>query len=296
MALQRGSHQELVSRVAEAVQADLLRFGGAAHLLATFDTGRAVVMAESGDVYSVKFSVAKDGNIELGPQELMDANGVTEKTLRKFVRAEAKAAVDLFLQGLTDRANEKIARLLPLVDYSMSLSDTEVVEDFAESREVPRLWKATVEARKPAIVASLDEGVLPPALQPQFADLYERRLPAEELGGKRPQVVGQVQELLLRLMAVEEQADMALNALSAVRPTAMAEGGAESYKQLEDYARDLRADVNSVKTFVEEALSDFKGVELLARVFDAVAGEISSFEVAGAFAAKMTSRLAEANR
>ena len=279
--LLKGSHQHLAVRLTEAVQASLSQYQwGEAHLLATFDK-KAVVMSDAGDVYSLPFTEER-GELVLGTPQMLPVAGITSKNLRRFVQQEAKAAVDLFLQGFTSKAHEKISQLRPLVDASTMLSDEEIVENFVAKRAEGTRWKALIESRATQVTTLLGEDASSGPVQAQTSDLEGTQ-----------QGMG---EILARLGVVEEQARLALQTLGALKDAAAAEGGAAAFQQLAEYTADLHKDVRAVMDFAEEALRDFKQVDLLAQLFDSMAGEVASFEVAGAFAAKMASRLADAGR
>lgn len=295
--LLRGSFQETSILVSEAVKAEKQRFGNTpAHVVATFPE-YAVVMSESGMAFRVGYGISEDGTVHLTKQEPLSVRVVTEENLRKYVQQEAKAAVDLFLSGLTDRANEKISALLPLADAGFTASDAEVIASFAESRKQDRLWKQLLAERGEGIKEFLAESApSAPELKAKFKKLYDGSTTADEL----PTFKGLVQEdaghLMSRLDRVKAQAEAALHVLRTFIDEAADHGGTDVFDTLESYTNDLLADVRAVQEFVTESMAEFSRVDLLAQVFDAVASDVASFEVAGAFASKMATRLAEAGR
>lgn len=294
--LLKGSHQETASRLDAEIQSDLARFGGkSASVVATFDT-HALVMSESGDVYRVGYETSNSGKIYLTTQESLPITVVTDKNLRQYVRTEAKAAADLFLKGLVTQANARIAALFPLMDASLAATDDEIISSFVESRQAHHDWKELIEAREEQIQAYLSEEALPKPLQPKFTKLYDGATTEDELPNFKGLVHADMNGLIARLTTVESQAQTALAQLEQVRGAAEMEEGTEALQQLQQYVSDLLNDVTQVKTFAEESVREFRRVDLVAKVFDSMASEVASFEVAGAFASKMASRLAEAGR
>jgi hypothetical protein len=294
--LLKGSHQDMALRLAEEIEAEKTRFGGApVHLVATFDS-HAIVMSEAGEVYRVAYETANSGKVHLTKQEVLPVTVVTEKTLRRFVQTEAKAAADLFLKGMVTQANAKVAALFPLMDNALAASDDEIIDGFAESRKADRLWKSMLEGRGDQIRSYISENALPAPLAAKFKKLYDGATTPEELPNFKSLVHSDLAGLIGRLSVVEAQAQEALHQLRTVKDAASEEGGSEAIAQLEQYAADLLSDVSEVKEFATEAVRDFNQVDLLAKVFDSMASEVASFEVAGAFASKMASRLAEASR
>lgn len=294
--LVKGSHQDVALRLADEIKTESKRFGTSpAQLVATFDS-HVIVMNEAGDVFRVGYETANSGKVHLTTQESLPVTVVTEKSLRTFVQAEAKAAADLFLKGMTKQANAKIASLFPLMDATLAASDDEIIGEFTESRKQARVWKGLLEGRTEQIRSYLSEDKLPAPLAPKFKKLYDGATTRDELPTFKPLVHSDMGGLIARLAAVEAQAQQALHQLATVKEEAEMAGGLEAVNQLEQYASDLLADVSEVKGFAEEAVRDFSQVDLVAKVFDSMASEVASFEVAGAFTAKMASRLAEAGR
>lgn len=295
--LLQGSHQEKTARISDALKGELQRFGGKpVHLIATFDE-HVVVMGEAGDAYKVRYELSEAGNVHFMGQEVLPVTVVTEENLRQYARAEAKVAVDLFLKGMTSQANSRIAALFPLVDEAVAASDDELIQSFVESRQSNRTWKQLLAERSDSIRNYLGESApANPELRPKFGKLYDGATTSAELPGFKGLVHEDVSHLLARLDVVKQQAEQSLQALRLVKEAAEAEGGTEAIAALEQYAADLLDDVGQVRDFVAESLQEFGRVDLIAKVFDSVAAEVTSFEVAGAFAVKMATRLADAGR
>lgn len=294
-ALSQGSHQDMAVRLATALKGEAKRFSGeSAAILATFDT-HVVVMTEGGSVFRLQYERAANGDIHFVKQEAVDVPVVTDRSVRQYVRSQAYEAVDLFLKGLVSQAHSKIAAILPLADASMANSDAESLAAFMESRKTQGGWQRFMAGRKPQVLEYLGENSIPAPLQPKFKKLYDGATGADELPNFKGLVQSDMTTLVTRLVAVEEQARTALEMFRSVRASA-GNGDHPALSQLEAYANDLLADVTQVKSFAEEASGNFKQVDLLAKVFDSMSAEVASLEVAGAFAAKMASRLAEASR
>lgn len=286
--LVKGSHQDLTARIAAAVTESFT--SQRVQVLATFNT-HAIALSESGTVHKITYECALDGSVQLLKNEELPVTVVTDKTLRRYVQREAADAVGLFLKGLTAQANAKIAALAPLAEAVDLKSDLEIVCRFDESRAVATPWKLLVESRKAAITSYLSEVALPEPLQERFGALYDGSTPSDELPVFEPLVLKDMDVLLTRLAAVEEQSRKSLELLGAIKEAAIAEGQAEAVDQIELLASDLLRDVASVREFAQDAVSEFKQVDLLARVFDSVATEVASFEVASAFAHTVATRL-----
>lgn len=292
--LLKGSFQETSILVSEALKEEQKRLGDV-RLVATFPK-HVVVMSEAGEAYKLGYELSASGNVHFTKQEPLDVTVVTERNLRKYVQNEAKEAVDLFLKGLSSQANERIAAILPLVDESAFVSDEELIGSFVESRSQDRDWKKLIASRKESVRGYLGEGVDITALQPKFKKLYDGSTSAAELPTFKTLVGEDVDYVVVRLNAVRKNAEAALHTIRSVRDAAVAEGGESTIGMLEAFASDLLNDVKSVEEFVSEARNEISRVDLLAKVFDSLAEEVASFEVAGAFAAKMAARLAEAGR
>ena len=294
--LLRGSFQETSILVAEAIRSEK-RFGNSpVHLVATHPK-HVVLMSEQGEAFRVGYEISENGTVHFTKQESLPVTVVTEANLRQYAHREAKAAVDLFLGGLTERANEKIAALLPHVDAAVALSDDELVASFRESREQARVWKQLIAEKGEGIKQYLGESApTAPELKPKFKKLYDGSTSKAEFPTFKGLVHEDVQHLLSRLDAVQQQAESALHAIRSVKESVVATESAEAVMSLESYAADLLDDVNTVRQFVSESVAELGQVDLLAKVFDSIASEVSAFEVAGAFAAKMATRLADAGQ
>lgn len=289
-----GSFQDTTSRVADALREESHSlFGGRdAQLLGVFPD-YAVVLTDDGNVAKMRFESSASGSVYFTGTEFIPVTVVTEKNLRRYVQKEASAAADLFLRGLTDRANDKIRDLAPLVDAASVVSDDEILQSFSESRS-ERMWRNVTDSRKSHVTALLEGSELPAALAPKFSKLYDGSTGADELPRFAALVTDDVEHLLGRLASVESQASSALHTARMVRDAAVAAGGEAAIAALEAFASDLLSDVTQVKEFVVEATTEFGKVDRIAKVFDSIALEVASFEVAGAFAAKMAARLNDA--
>ena len=286
-----GSFQDTTVKVADALREEAHNlFGGrSAQVLGVFSDA-VVVLAEGGDVLRVRYEKGTTGAVYFTGSEVLPVTVVTQKNVRRFVQNEARVAADLFIRGLTAQANEKVSAIAPLVDALNVMSDEEVLQSFAESRSSHQ-WHALVEERRQYIQPLLEGETLPEPLAPKFSRLYDGSTKSEELPGFEALVTDDVEHLISRLAAVESQATAALQTARTVREQAAREGGEEVVATLEAFAADLLADVTKVKEFVVEASTEFGRVDRIAKVFDSIASEVASFEVAGAFAAKMAARL-----
>lgn len=294
--LLKGSFQHTSALVADALKESKAFSGKPVHLVACFDK-HAVVMSEAGDAFKVGYEISESGSVHFIGQEVLPVTVVTEKTARRYAQAEAKLIVDLFFKGLTEQAEERMAALLPIVDAATANSDEELLQGFAESLEADRVWKKLVKDRAESVKQYLGESApQTTAVAPKFKKLYDGSTSAEELPKFKSLVRDDTAHLLGRISAVRKQAEEAVHAAALVKEAAEAEGIAEGLAVLESYAADLLSDVRQIEAFVQEAIEEFGRVDLLAQVFDSLAEEVASFEVAGAFASKMASRLAESGR
>jgi hypothetical protein len=286
-----GSFQDTTVKVADALreEAHSLFGGRTAQVLGVFPDA-VVVLAEGGDVLRIRYEKGTTGAVYFTGSEVLPVTVVTQKNVRRFVQNEARTAADLFIRGLTAQANEKVSALAPLVDALNVMSDEEVLQSFSESRSAHQ-WHALIEERHQYIQPLLEGETLPEPLSPKFSRLYDGSTKPAELSGFEALVTDDVEHLISRLVAVESQAAAALQTARTVREQAAREGGEEVVATLEAFAADLLADVTKVREFVVEASTEFGRVDRIAKVFDSIASEVASFEVAGAFAAKMAARL-----
>lgn len=286
-----GSFQVTTARVAAALKSEAAKLfsGRGAQLLGVFQDSTLVLVGES-EVVRLRYSLSESGEVHFTGTSDVDLTVVTEKNLHRYIRQEARAAADLFLRGLVDQANAKIVALAPLVDQASAVSDEDILKSFSESR-AERLWKTTLTERADKVKKFLGEDKLPAPLSPKFGRLYDGSTSTAELDGFKALVHDDVQHLVSRLSAVEATATSALHAIRLVREQATREGGEDAIASLEAFASDLLADVTQVKEFVVEASTEFGSVDRIAKVFDSIASEVASFEVAGAFVAKTVTRL-----
>jgi len=290
-ALLAGSFQSTTSRIADALKSEASKLfsGRGVQLLGVFPDSALVLVGES-EVSRLRYSMSEVGEVHFTGTSDVDITVVTEKNLQRFIRTEARAAADLFLRGLITQANEKIVALAPLVDHAAAMSDEDILKSFAESR-ADRLWRVTLNDRAENVQKFLGEDKLPAPLSAKFKRIYDGSTTASELEGFKPLVHDDIQHLVSRLSAVEATATSALHAIRIVREQAIQAGGEEAIASLEAFASDLLSDVTQVKEFVVEAVAEFGSVDRIAKVFDSIASEVASFEVAGAFVAKTVTRL-----
>lgn len=289
-ALLDGSFQQLTASFAEAVKSDSALFGDKpVHLLGVFaDYG--LVLSEEGLLYKAPYEKTAEGDVRIIDAVPHTATVVTEANVRKYVQAEAQAAADLFIKGHVSRAQEKISAISSLVDAASSRSDEELLQLFSESRAEARLWKTTVEDSKEELFSYLGEDYAASPLQPKFRKLTDGTVNAEELPKYKTLVQDDVSHLVSRLDVVAEQAKAALLAASAHSEEVGQED--ETIESLKKFSSDLLADVSQVRDFVAEATEEFTRIDLIAQLFDSIAAEVASFEVAGSFAAKTATSLA----
>ena len=296
--LLKGSHQEVSAILEHAVATQPHAFGGKpARLLAAF-SGHVIVLAESNNtVAKVGYSFDSEGNVHFTKHTPLNVPVVTEATLRSYLRSEAKAAASLFLGGQIARANEKIASIASLVDNESLLDDDSIVNSFLESRETARPWKTFVLQKQSVLKESVLKDVeLAAPLKPKFAKLYDGATTQEELPSFKGLVHSDIAVAIKRLNKVEEQASQALQQIALVKAHSEQMASHPAGLALEETTNDLLNDVRTVRDFLLEASEQFSQVDLVAKVFDSIAAEVATFEVAGAFAANMALRLAEAIR
>jgi hypothetical protein len=286
-----GSFQDTTARITSALrtEASNLFAGQSAQLLGVFPSFVVALVGEA-ELVRVKYALSESGEVYFTGTSDIDLTVVTEKNLHRFIRQEARAAADLFLRGLVDQANEKIVALAPLVDQASSVTDEDILKSFAESRE-GLLWKTTLSERADKVQKFLGEDKLPAPLSAKFKRLYDGSTAKAEMDTFKALVQDDVAHLISRLSAVEASTTSALHAIRLVRERAIQEGGEEAITSLEAFASDLLSDVTQVREFVVEAVAEFGSVDRIAKVFDSVASEVTSFEVAGAFVAKTVARL-----
>jgi hypothetical protein len=294
----KGSHQEVILALVEALQTRLSEFGNKpVHLLSTFKDHVVVLSEANNTVMKVAYSFDVEGRVHFTKHTPLNVPVVTESNLRTYVRNEAKAAAGLFLSGYTARANAKIEAIAGLVDSEAFLDDDAIVNGFLEARENPRQWKQFIAEKKDTLLEGVLRGVeLPAPLKPKFVKLYDGATAKEELPAFKGLVHSDISTAIKRLNAVEEQVGAALTQIRTIKAGSAQLSAHPAGLALENTTSDLLDDVRSVRDFLLEATEQFAQVDLVAKVFDSVAAEVATFEVAGAFAAKMATRLAEATR
>lgn len=289
--LTAGSFQQITLSLAEAVRDNMGLFGkGPAHLIAVFPT-HGIVLDESGIAFEAPYETDAHGEVTILDAIPLTVTVVTESNLRRYVQSEAKEAARLFLQGMTDRANSKIASLASLVDKSVTASDEEIVSSFTESRKEASLWKDILKESSNEMSAFLAESAPQTSLAPKFRKLTDGTVPPEDFPKYKTLVQHDMAVLVSRLDAVAANARAAFQASSLALESASTDESA-TLSALKNFASDLLADVIRVRDFVAEATEQFPRVDLIAQLFDSIAAEVASFEVAGAFAAKTATRLA----
>ena len=286
-----GSFQDISAKVASALREESHNlFGGRSVQVLGVFPDNVVILSDDGGVARIRYESSAAGAIYFLGTEHLPVTVVTEKNVRRYVQKEARTAADLFIRGLTAQANEKVAALAPLVDAANVISDGELLQSMQESR-ADRPWKMLIDSRKDRVSALVESASLPAPLSPKFTKLYDGSTKPSELPHYKTLVQDDVEHLLGRLAAVESQASAALQTVREIREQAVQEGGEEAITSLESFVTDLLADVSQVKEFVVEATAEFGQVDRIAKVFDSIASEVASFEVAGAFAAKLAARL-----
>jgi len=287
-----GSFQEITARVVDGLQAEAhTLFGGKTFQVLGVFPDAAVVLVEGDGLSKIHYSLgAGPGVVYFTRTEPLSVTVVTEQNLQRFLRQEARAAADLFLQGLVAQAHEKIAMLAPLADSLSSRPEDPKLTAFLEGRTNPA-WKRTVRTQAERIAGIISESQLPAPMKPRFQDLYADNPAAGLAPDLQVEVAAQANELVSRLGKVAAQAEAAIQAARSVVASISDAAARQPVEALENFASSLLADAEAVKAFVSEALAEADRVDRLAQVFDSVASEVASFEVAGAFAANMAARL-----
>lgn len=297
--LTAGSFEHRAVQVEEALKREKSKFfeNTDIQVLGTFD-GTAIVLSESGKLFKVTFDESA------GVVRVLSANTVSgvvypREAMPAYLRKEAKGAVDLFIKGLVNEANRKVAQLAKMVEANTTYDETEIVSAFISTITGSRAWKLalaekTEDELKKVLgeaYATIDEN----QLRAKFSKLYDGSLVGEELEQYRVLVCEDIGKLTERMTVVYDAAFKAVGQLREVSEK-VTEAQRETVSAFVAFVEDLLADLGQMKQGLAETLQGADGVGALGRLFDALTEELLRYEIAGGFVVRMTTQLAQASR
>ena len=284
----RGSQQEVLRKITRELGENLSRFGGQpVTVMASFDES-VVVLTDSNDVVRVGYELDSAGRVHLTRQEVLPITVVTEQNASRYLRQKALEAADLFLKGYAEAANRIVASLAPVAEAHQGVPASDIVTGYTQSLS-ESAWREVFAKTSDSMRSILSEETLPDPLAPKFRKLYDGSTEKAELPAFEGLVRADTDHLIARLATVEASVVDAIHRLALKGEKTEADGAAV------EFAESLLSDVRRMMGLVSEAAEDF-AVDEIARVFDAMATEVASFEVASAFVAKTALRLAESGR
>ena len=297
-----GSYEQLLPRVHRALSEDRKRLFGVEEditLLGTFK-GYAVAATESGDVFRVHYETSQDGTIVPLTSEPVT---VPKYTDAEFTKREAKKFVEAFLSGARTEASERFAVLVRHASEAAPtpvVAPSKVVETFEGLVKGERPWKQVYRTKLSEIreeIKSEVEKIDANRLRPKFKALYatESKVLAESnSAGYEALVTSDLKYLGERVKALESLVEGALTESRGSIPALKSAAMDPTVKTFESFAEDLISDLRGVRNYLSENCESLNLLDAKAKVYDVLASELHSYEVAANFVANMSRRLSEA--
>lgn len=296
--LTRGSHEQLISKLEEKVQACAESLFGSkveTHVLGTF-SGYVIVASDEGACLRIKFEESRTGELHIVHTESVEVTSYSEDNLDEFLQAESQKVIDLFSNGSTSEAHRRLRGLIAN-SSKWSGPKADLMDSWLEVINRNRPWKRLYEARKGKIHRSMWntlKGMEETRLRPKFHRLYDGSSISEDLEGYRELVVDDLKDLNVRINDLKNRIQGAYATIRVTAPRMEEVGEGETMTTFTSFSEDLLEDLSRINTISTEAPEQVSRVDLLGKLHDQLVERLYSMEVAGGFISQMATRLSEA--
>lgn len=297
--LAHGSYEQLTSQVESAIEKSRERlFGGSPpiEVLATFN-GYALVLSEDARVFRVRYEKAQNGDVAPIAAEEVDIPAYKADTVPRFVKREAGAYVDAFLSGARSSAKEHLSTLTAFVrPEPLPLAPAKVTETFEHLVNGERGWKKVYKERIGQIhetVKDVMPGLNEHRTTEKFKRLRDGSIPANEFPKYEGLVRSDLKYLAGRVNSILLNAEDSMRLLKGAVP-ALKEEKDPTVKMFQSFSEDYLEDLRGVRKALTEAENHISQVADFATIYDTLASQLFTYEVAGQFVSAMARRLSEA--
>jgi hypothetical protein len=296
-----GSYEQLTLQVESAIeQAKEKLFGTASpiELLATF-SGYALVLSEDARVFRVRYEKAQNGDVLPIQVEDVDVPAYKADTLPRFVKREAGAYVDAFLSGARSSAKEHLSTLTAFVHPEPApLAPAKVTETFEHLVKGERGWKKVYSERIGQIhetVKDVMPGLNERRTTEKFLRLRDGSIPSAELPKYESLVRSDLKYIAGRVDSALSLTEDSMKLLKGAVP-ALKDEKDPTIKMFQSFSEDYLEDLRGVRKALTEAENHISAVSDFATIYDTLAAQLFSYEVAGQFVSAMARRLSEVSK
>lgn len=294
--LVEGSYEQLVVRLSEALRKSgpaLLGSGEHFELAGTFK-GYAIVHNEDrSKAFRVKYDLSESKEAVLISAEEVELKTYTP---RQYASAQAKAFVEDFFTGAKTSASEHLKKLVPVVARLEAAPEVPVTpsEEVSSAIKGERTWKTIFESKASLIkgsIAGLSSKIEESRLKPKFRKLYDGSLTESDLSAYRALVTSDIQYVLGRYDALLNSVETAVSAYKGAVPALKTDTSDATVKMFESFTSDYLSDLRDLKMLLSESVNSINRVDELSKIYDLLASELYTYEVAGSFVEKMSGNL-----
>lgn len=286
-----GSMEAKLGAVDEAVSASASLFGGdedvRVETVATF-TDHTIVANSEGEFYRCEWRMTEDG-IELGEVKPIDVPVFESNRLTLQARNKSREVVEAMLSG-DPGLDEKLGDLAQLA-FSGPRLTAEGVEDYwSEQVFTESDWFVATREQESAMRAFIGAEVnrldVP---KPYFGEMIEADLTESQEEGHRASVLSKLTRLAGATAKLADRIELAAEIDESYEVRG---GGAMAATEFVEFVESYTDDLEVLGNVISDAaaLAEDGCVKCLARLHDAVAGQMYEWALAGAFIEKLARR------
>lgn len=294
--ISRGSHEQVVESVREAVEAEEELFGeSGAALVATFK-GFAVVATPSGKFWRARYEVAPSGDAWIVESKPVSFPVVTKETAGSYVRGEARKLVDRFFSsGLTEDTRNHLHDVVTALNSGISVTPEGAAGLVVGRLVEERSWRGYVNTFDQNLreFTGIDPVKFEGKIKPRFSAILSGEYDSDKEGQYLGVVRGAVQEMIDHVGNIAAMTKSLLEGSYTLTKEWRGWRDADSMvAEFMEFVGDFADDVNGLK----EDLDGYKDVmgeaslESIAAMYDEVAQRMREVELAGAIAEKFAKR------
>jgi hypothetical protein len=286
--LQRGSYEELLQALDQAVSENQEMFGDSEAVLFASHVGSIVVMNEDGGFFSVKYA-NKDGVVLLKESKALDVGTVSENEI-------ASSGIDQFFDGKS--LAESLRDLVNIREIEASDSAVSRVRDaLSKLFAGGQIWRKHVEEHKQRIGAfawDADYGSVKIDVRPVFGDIADGS-ETEFTEDLRGEILTELLSLERRLYESLARTKDAFEAYYGQTSGMHDEETGETLVRFEGFASDYIDHLTEVTDFVSSSVCRGEGGEIVcaAIVYDEVALRFKELELGGRFIRKVSAQFVQ---
>jgi hypothetical protein len=283
--LLEGSYEQRIAQMDRALgelNLELFESDDDYHLVGTFPKA-AVVVSKSGRFKRIVFEKTEEGLIARVEEEAVPI--ISKEEANAVLNEAAQDVVGDLLEG-----QNTSERLLLLADKvgSRPLSEGDTVDKAVASIGSPRPWRQIYEEKKDVFYREVGAGAeeVVGKVKPTFARLYETEQDEEFLEKFLPLVREKLKKLAESLDDLAFAVESSLESLS----DCFVDRG------FAFFVADLAADLKVLEETASNAVIQLTESDSMGRLYDTIAAEFSSYELAGRFVQEVATRLVQEGR